>query len=442
MDGRRSKGAQGSTARHASGQSSGTRNAGLWVVQRNGLWHIHGTLQTRNGAERIRESLGLPRGTPKRVAEQKAQALQAEYIQRAIHGDEAIYTFADAVQRYLDQRGLGKPKDWIDPEARFVGPLLRYFKTTPLAKLTTDDLRRYLERHCSHLQASSMRRVCATMGGIINGARAAGKIKLVPAIPRPRLPQRLVDKWLFPREVALLLDCFPSWFRTQAFFLFAQGRRPGESVKLRCEHLDLTPGRESYFLPTTKTGQPLKKPLRTETAELLRLLRAARTTQGHAWEGPVFWNSRGRPWADPQGRHGAGLDKVWKGGCVKAAAIVCRLARLRRSQGQADVAAELELRAEKVLGCTPHWGRHTFASHATAQGVDAKVLQGIVGWQSRASLDGYQHLHDTVLREALAGISVEGYATAGKDLRTPSAGLRHKNPAHVPARTAKTKRRQ
>lgn len=408
------------------------RGAGLWCELRDGYWWVHGTVRAADGRRRVRQSLGLPLGTRRELAEEKVQALQAQLVAGAVRGQAVAKTLAHAALAYLAARAADRPEGWVDKEAPLVKRIASGMGRLSLAEVTTAAIRDFLARAFGHVGAETRRRACNTVGAILTVALDLGWIAAKPRIPRPRRGARgwrppKVNKWLWPREIELQLKCCPAWFRPQAMFLFYQGRRPGESTALLCEELDLTPGGERFRLPETKTGEEQWAPLRAEVADALRRLRAARTGAGRPWEGRVFWNSRDRPWHDAGGRYGGLINGPWDKGRARAAAVVRRLARRRRRAGDASGAAELEARAAVLARCTPHWGRHSFASLGLMQGVAPGLIREGAGWRSASMIERYSHLADAHLRQALAGMVAPRVTLVA---RAPAAapGARRKRP--------------
>ncbi|MBV9075167.1 MAG: site-specific integrase [Acidobacteria bacterium] len=101
---------------------------------------------------------------------------------------------------------------------------------------------------------------------------------------------------------------------------------------------------------------------------LLRLRRRARSA-----EGPVFLNSRGRPWTKN--------------------AVRCLMRRLRRRLGYAR-----DERGEQVVAYT---FRHSRATLAAASGIVDRVLADLLGHVETRTTARYQHLNVQHLREAL-----------------------------------------
>jgi hypothetical protein len=84
-------------------------------------WIIHGTLR----GVRVEESTGTDN---KKIAEEIRAKREAEILAQSIYGRRATATFAEAALSYLENGG----------NKRFLDRAIRYFGTTPLAKIDQD----------------------------------------------------------------------------------------------------------------------------------------------------------------------------------------------------------------------------------------------------------------------------------------------------------------
>jgi hypothetical protein len=94
------------------------------LYKRNGIYHYSFTID----GQRYRKSSET---TDKRLAEDIAHAHEAKIRRAAVHGPEAVLTFADALALYVDE---GR-------DTRFLAPLLDHFGKTLVARITPPMLR-------------------------------------------------------------------------------------------------------------------------------------------------------------------------------------------------------------------------------------------------------------------------------------------------------------
>lgn len=103
--------------------------------------------------------------------------------------------------------------------------------------------------------------------------------------------------------------------------------------------------------------------------------------------GRVYVNRSGKPWHVPERKYGGVIRKSFDR-AVRGLVIELWMS------GQQE-------RAKFVAQCTPHWGRHTFASLRRLAGQDRRIVQLLGGWKDQRSMDPYDHLDDEDLRAAL-----------------------------------------
>ena len=280
---------------------------------------------------------------------------------------------------------------------------------TRLGELTTPMLQGTLTRLCGHTSAESQARQCNTLGAILGAAQRHGLMDAVPKIPRPRHSSgktKIVNKWLYPEEIALFLECLPEHIRLPVKIMFMQGRRPSEILYRDWSDLKLRAGAETLYLGVTKTGVEQSIPLDREIVEDLKALASARLAAGMALEGGIFLTSYGKPWQRPEGCFENPIGKPVRIAREKAAK------RLEAMALEAGVDREhrdwLRERAAVMRTVTAYWGRHNFVSHHVINETPPLAIARLVGWSSLAMLPRYGHLADGHLREAMAKVRVTG----------------------------------
>jgi integrase len=193
---------------------------------------------------------------------------------------------------------------------------------------------------------------------------------LIPANPLKQVkkpPARRRDRVLTPAErKAVAAAPRDEAFRLFVFALEQTGCRPGEVAAVTAAQVDLQAGTWTFRRHKTvkKTGKPRVVYLTPAMVELSRRLAAKRPA------GPLFVNSRGRPWSRN--------------------AVRCRFRRLRRKLGLAP-------------GVVAYAYRHTFATTGLERGVPLATMAELLGHTSTTMVsEHYGHLDQQAahLREA------------------------------------------
>lgn len=392
MDGERGEGA----ARGAEEDRSRKRRkrGQLHPYKRGGYWWVRGTIGLRDRKFSVNESLGLPpdrlpEGRPPSAAREAIARIQAELTGRAVWGDDGTRTWAHAAAAYLDERRPAiEAKGWaVDPELRVIQAATRRLGTRPLAGIKSGDLAEFMTVAYPKAGPATVRRHLNTLGSVLHLAKRRDWLKTVPHVPRPPQQNRLVNEFLLPAEVNLLIGCADDHMKALLAELFGQGPRGGEPLSLLWEDCDLGE-RPAYLYRDTKNGEPRRLPMHRLVAEWLRWERARQARlYSRVPGGRVYVNSRGEPWHVPARKYGGILRKPFAKAARRAAAI------LRER--------DHEKRAVVVERATPHWGRHTFASLRRLAGQDRRTVQMLGGWKDQRSMDPYDHLDDEHLRAAL-----------------------------------------
>lgn len=366
----------------------------IHLVKRGGYWWARGTLGVRERKFSVDQSLGVPPDEapedkpPKHVKDALA-LLKAELIQRATWGDDSTRTWAHAAAAYLDARANKvAAKGWkVDPEARAVAMASRHFGAKPLASIRTSDIDEFMAKHYPTAGAETARRALAPIGAILHLARSKDWLKVVPHIPRPKQPRHMVAAFLLKAEVEMLIGLADDHMKALIAELFYQGPRGGEPTKLCWEDVDLGK-RPAYVYRETKNGEARRLPMHSVVSQWLRWERERQARlYSRVPSGRIYVNSRGKPWHAPAQKYGGLIRKPF-------GKAVTRLVKELERAGLID-------RARIVARCTPHWGRHTFASLRRIAGQDRKLVQILGGWKDQRSMDPYDHLDDEHLREAL-----------------------------------------
>ncbi len=199
-------------------------------------WVIRGTVTGR----RIEKSTGT---TDRNRAEAMRIKLEGELLDRYTFGDGYVATFAEAVNRYLDD---GK-------DSRFLCPLLDRFGDWPLVKIKTTHVKDAAQEIYPNASAATRnRQVLTPMSAIIN---YAADHELCNHIRLRRYKESKVERCAVSREWldAVMLQC-PENLATMLMFMTLTGSRVGDACALRWKDVNLVNG--FVTLPWPKSGTP------------------------------------------------------------------------------------------------------------------------------------------------------------------------------------------
>jgi len=248
----------------------------------------------------------------------------------------------------MDLRGLRK-----STQRRYllcIREVADFFGERPLEKLTYEQLRRYLT-HVEDSKGPSVRYMRVAALRFLYG-QALGMPHVATRIPYPRLPQAAPPLVLSPEQVGALLGAVRKRkYRAICMTLYGTGLRVSEACALEQEHVDSE--RMILFVAKGKGGVPRYATLSPLLLEELRgYWREERPTRPYLFPG--------------RGRNG-GISPASVRSAVKKAA------------------AEAGIRGR--VG--PHSLRHSFATHMLENGVDMRVIQGLLGHRSPRSTTIY-----------------------------------------------------
>lgn len=230
------------------------------------------------------------------------------------------------------------------------------------------------------------------------------KTNIFAKVPRPPAGQR--NRILSPRELAGLLRKTQSPFREFLIGMRETIARPQEIRVLHWEMLQseiprlsieeaLAAGRAIFVLHEYKSRERRLDPTMPRVlfvnARLGRLLLRLRALTS---EGPVFLNSKGKPWSGN--------------------AVRCRMRRLRKQGYLAPDGGRENIVAYSL--------RHSMATVAVANGVRDKALADLMGHADPETTRRYVHLQIDHLRTAMDRIEDKPGIAARREKRKRKAG--------------------
>lgn len=284
------------------------------LTKRNNTWHYSFTID----GKRIRKSAET---SDKRLAEDIAHKHEAKLRRAAVHGPEAVLTFADALTLYIDE---GR-------DTRFLAPLLDHFGKVLVARITPPMLRdAALKLYPKASAATRNRQVITPARAVINAAAERG---LCPPIRAKLFKTSKVERpaataeWIASFAAAAREDGKPE-LAACAIFIFTTGARIGQALTLTWNELSLGDG--TAILTTRKTGAGGPE-TRQRTASLVPALVAAiasfetrhprlvfgypgRQTFFNHWDRVIERAGLVRLTSHEAGRHGFGTELMIRNG--------------------------------------------------------------------------------------------------------------------------------
>jgi integrase/recombinase XerC/integrase/recombinase XerD len=244
----------------------------------------------------------------------------------------------------------------------------------------TRDLRRYAAALSEHGGApSTVARKIASLRSFYRSLVEHGRVQQNPAdlLTAPKRPRRL-PRTLKPAEVANLLDRVPTStpleLRDRALFelAYASGLRAEELVNLDVASLDYD---DEEVRVEGKGGKTRIVPVGEHALDALRA-----------------YAERGRPALSPT-RSG--------GGTAAGEEPALFLSKSGRRLSTSDVRRRLRVWARHAAvqaGASPHWLRHSFATHLLEGGADLRAIQELLGHASLSTTQVYTQVESARLR--------------------------------------------
>jgi len=299
----------------------------------NGIWHIRGTVQRVRYDESARTRV-------KSEAEAIRAKLEADAFKRAVYGDRAVATFAEAAEGYM--RAGGSPEN-LTPLLLKIGPR----RLSDIKQAVVDQIA--ADMHPTGKPATRIRKVYTPVSAVLNYAAEQGLCDPV-RFRKPRVEQQRVD-YLTPAEAETLLNILPGDLQAIVAFYLATGCRATEALML--DWRDVSPKGERVVFWETKGGY----------ARGVDLQRRAKALMPPPATGPVFTR-----WAD--------YDAVNK-------------------------ALNRATEANKFRHVHCHLFRHTWATWAYACTRDLTFLMQQGGWKSAGMVTRYAHAASPDLADAV-----------------------------------------
>jgi integrase len=302
-------------------------------------WIIRGTVR----GIRIEESTGTSR---RRVAEEIRAKREAKLLNQSVYGRRFTCTFAEAALSYIEGGGA----------KRFLEPVVRYFGTTPLARIGQEAIERGARKTYPGTSNATLDRQFFTPASAVL-KHAAKRGWCAPLIlERPDIPPPAI-RWLTLEEANRLIEACGDHLRPLIVFMIYTGARIGEALWLDWRHVNLT--RRHVVFPKTKNGDARGVPLHERVVVALANL-------PHR-DGEVFRRPDGFPYQRPKHPNdtsaGSRIKKAFAGACSRAG----------------------------IKDFSPHGCRHTWATWHYAANRDVSALMRLGGWKTVSMVMRYAH---------------------------------------------------
>jgi len=387
-------------SRDRKGKRAGRRARGLAPIDRDGVWHCHGTVRAGGRSVRIRRSLGLPVATVSEdAALEECRRYESEIIAEATGQRTPGAYVSVAAADYLTrtrEKPLGQTT--IDIVQEIAG----LFGLRRLNEITEDEWHRHVDQRQAGNAASTRERYLNALLSFLKFCQ--GRKYRLDRLPdfdrdkRARNPNRRARRRvreLRPDLIARLMMAAHISIRAQMAVEWSTGARVS-SVLHGCRVCDLilAEGREQITFHDTKNGETVDAALHPTAAEILRDYVEWRGRL-HEREAPLFLTYRRKPYRDTAGARGGQNKTGFNAAKRRAAEQLLKDAedqarQEKDRQRRLEIMADAEADAALLRSVTQHWFRHMLASRMLRDGdIRAAMEQG--GWLDMRSVVGYSH---------------------------------------------------
>ena len=381
--------------RHKSGKRRS--RAGLEVIERDGNWHIHGTIVAQGRRIRIRQSTRLPAQRERyEQADEERRRIEKEIRGEFAGGPRPGPYVSIAAEAYLNRR---RRRPLGQTSVNVVKEITAEFGLRRVGEILESEWAAFVDvRHTANKSETRERYLSSMLAFLSWCAGKPRRWGSVPAIdrdkaarnPRRRAKRAVTD--LSPDLIVFMLDHAAPHLQAQLWTEWSTGARVS-SILHGCRLCDviLSAGREQITFHETKNGETVTAVLHPHAAQAIRDYLNVRGKL-HDREGPLFRTHAGRPYSN----RSLGTQNKTAFNAMKRRA---RRALRRQTFGEArrllahndreSVAALIaNARAvHRLIGrVTQHWFRHLLATRFRG---DIKGAMDQGGWIDERSVMGY-----------------------------------------------------
>ena len=320
----------------------------LRITEREGYYHVYGT----HRGVRVRKSTGVPA-----VSSRYNEATEILKQVRRNMGAGATkpritVLFIDVADDYLN-----RPEGVAKNDRLTIRRFCTRFGGRQLDEITTGLLENYIRDHHRRNKPGTIKRELVLLRAILNRAKRAGHLDLLPTFPMPRVDDERHSFYTDKERDAIIDACTGVLAHMRVFCLvaFYTGARPNEIARLTWEQVNL---RRNEITFTSKKGMRTRR----RTVPIHERLKNALLDLPHR-TGHVCLNAKGKPWAVGDGQRPA-IHKPFAEACEVAGVKTVR----------------------------PYDMRHTFGSQLYLNGVDVLQIKELMGHATLNQTMRYTHI--------------------------------------------------
>jgi site-specific recombinase XerD len=428
MDRNRVPGTARRNHRHRKGGGRAPRHPpGLAIIERDGHWHIHGTLRVAGNSRRVRKSTELPAIPENReYAEALRTTIEREVRDEVVHGVRPSIATAVACDRYLN-RPRRRPVGHREIAA--IREIDAKFGQRKLNTIGDAEWQAFVDNRQRGNSLASRERYITAVRAFLNWCRKKPRrwIAESPAFDRdkeaarpPKRRARRVND-LTPELIMLMIEHAAPHLAAQLVVERCTGVRVS-SMLYDCRLCDviLVPGRGQITYHDTKNSDPVVAVLNDWAVEQLLVYLEVRGGRLDDREQPFFLTDEGVPYTD-NGKTSGGQNKSAFNGMKRRTAKTIRgrgaaEARLARSAGDRKAAWNAIMAAKDqaalVASVTQHWFRHKLATEMMSLTGDLRAVMEQGGWRDVDSVMGYIHDVPARRRELIETLPIGDHGSA------------------------------
>lgn len=389
----------------------GRRAVGLGIVERDGRWHVHGTVVVKDRSRRVRRSTGLVATRENLVAANELRRqIETEVRDQFLYGIYPSVPFTEAVTTFLKRKKKKLPPAY---DVYWFNELKTVFGTRNVNSVPDDEWSAWVDKRTEHMRPASKQHYIYRIMAFLRWC-AGRKRRWLTELPvferdeeekRPRRRARRVGN-LRPELVGLLVEHASPHYGAQVAMHWCTGARVSSLIfgcRLR-DYID-TPGKEKIIFRHTKNGEDVEAIVDPWTAQIMSRYLKWRGKL-HDRSGPLFISARRQPYKE-RFITIDGVETTLTGGETRVSfrGMVSRAGRELRRRALTEAAAlrhqghnadarklwhATQSDLELLDDLTPHWFRHLLATEYVATGdLRSGMEQG--GWLHLKSLLSYAH---------------------------------------------------
>jgi site-specific recombinase XerD len=409
------------------------------IVERDGYWHVTGTVRVKGESVRLRRSTELAAADENwEDADRIKDDWVAEIKNEVVHGIKPSRPVVIASREYLgiDAEGNFKPDSrfaTLGPtQKNIIAEVVAKFGLRVIRQITADEWNKFLNQRHAKNTIETRVRYCAGLFPFLDWCADPDRGYLMA---RPTIKARPDDKGkgkasrrkserrrvaeLTPELLAFTFSFASIHLRAQLYVEWSTGGRVS-SVLFGCTVADLmlTSNRQQLRFRYTKNGDDVIADLHLKAVEVLQEYLKWRGNL-HLRTSPLFLTLHRKPYSTKGREAGWGGANKTAFNAMKRRAIRERLRLCVRAHRAGDFAAAAQYRAETrvIRRFTQHWLRHWFATFGLATGMSRQDVMNQGGWLDERSVARYEHDVPDIRRSGVLSLplmSQKNTAVSGK----------------------------